>query len=235
MITKNPFATPTSTPSPAGNDPHKNLKRWQLEGGRARKRVEEFSSQLDAARIELEQARQALGERMGDGLDTSAAETVLTQTQEKVRALESALAVAIQKEDAAQTALKRASRVAAIEAEVQVVAHLKSVSLKVDQLLIDLERLVVDELGPSLNDARLILTNSGIRDGELNFLTEGKLLFKQHLLLSVHTLLGKGFVPVNMRKYERWSQCIPDEDFIRSRARPGPTMARPIKGWQVGE
>jgi hypothetical protein len=51
----------------------------------------------------------------------------------------------------------------------------------------------------------------------------------------VHTLIGEGFVPVNMNPYERLSHLIPDEDFIRSRARPGPGTARPIPGWQGGD
>jgi hypothetical protein len=37
-----------------------------------------------------------------------------------------------------------------------------------------------------------------------------------------------------MRAYEKLSDVVPDESFIRSRARPGPSPATPIKGWQIG-
>ena len=130
--------------------------------------------------------------------------------------------------------MKQAEQQVAIEAEVAAGVHLKSVSLKVDQLFIDLERLAVDELGPALNAARVILIESGIHDGGLNFLAEAPLVFKQHLLLAVHSLIKEGFVPVNMRKYTRWSQCIPDEAFIRSRHREAPSTAKAIPSWQAG-
>jgi hypothetical protein len=148
--------------------------------------------------------------------------------------LESALAVARKRDEDAQASLKQAEQHVAIEAEVEVVARLKRVTLKADQLFVNLERLVVDELGPSLNEARGVLSKSAIRDGELNFLPKLPLVFKQLLLLSVHTLIKEGFVPANMRAYEKLSDVIPDADFIRSRARPGPSPATPIKAWQSG-
>ena len=142
------------------------------------------------------------------------------------------MTVATQK--GADAVLREAASQAKIEAEVEVVANTKAAFLEFDQLLIDLERLAIDKIDPRLNAARLVLTNSGIRDGELNFLAEAPLLIKRHLLLAVCTVIGEGFVPVNLRKYERLSQCIPDADFIRSRERPGPSPATPISGWQIG-
>jgi hypothetical protein len=232
LATKNPFAnTPPLASVPAVEA---TVKGKQLLRGRTKARVESLPAELDAARLSFAQAEQTLGERMVDDLDATTATEAVRQVGDRVRVLESALAVARQRDDAAQASLKQAEQQVAIEAEVEVVARLKRVSLKADRLLNDLERLVVDELGPSLNEARGVLSKSAIRDGELNFLPKLPLVFKQLLLLSVHTLIQEGFVPVNMRAYEKLSECIPDSDFIRSRERPGPSPATPISGWQIG-
>jgi hypothetical protein len=224
-LEKNPFAKSTSIPSPTSTGSStrtaadKVVKRWQLEQGRTNTKVQELTDQIEAAKTRRAEAEQAVGEQLVEGLDATAATLVMNQASEHVRILESALAVAAQKDEAAQAKLKESERQAAIEAQVGAVAQLKRAMLEADQLLLDLERLVVDEIGPSLNAARLILTSSGIREGELSFLSEVPLVFKQSLLLAVHTLRKEGFVPVNMRKYQRVSQCIPEEDFIRSRER----------------
>src|SRR5437870_5784736 len=114
LTVKNPFATPSPTPSlvgpsmTAGNDPHKNVKRWQLECGRTKKRVEDFASQLDAARQAYAEADQLLGDRLFDGVEVSEAEAALRQAEEKVRRLEVALKRAMQRDEDAQDALKQA-------------------------------------------------------------------------------------------------------------------------------
>ena len=232
LATKNPFAT---TP-PLASVPavEAAVKGKQLLRGRTKARVESLTAELNAAQRELAQAKHTLGERMADELDITTATEAMRQVGDRVRVLESALAVARQRDDAAQASLKQAEEQVAIEAEVEVVARLKRVTLKADQLFVNLERLVVDELGPSLNEARGVLAKSAIRDGELNFLPKLPLVFKQLLLLSVHTLIQEGFVPANMRAYEKLSDCIPDSEFIRSRERPLPSPATPIKGWQIG-
>ncbi len=168
---KTPFAKSTSTPSPAGSSmtqADKAVKRWQLEYGRTRKRVEDFSSQLDAARQAFAQiSHDSVAD---EGLDITAVADAMTQAEKKVLALEAALRVAIQRDEAAQAALRDAAQHEKIEKEVAAVTQLKRVFLKVDQLFLDLARLTVDEAGPALNAARLILTNSGILEGERNFL-----------------------------------------------------------------
>jgi len=181
----------------------KAVKRWQLEYGRTRKRVEDFSSQLDAARQAFAQiSHDSVAD---EGLDITAVADAMTQAEKKVLALETALRFAIQRDEAAQAALRDAAQHEKIEKEVAAVAQLKRVFLKVDQLFLDLARLTVDEAGPALNAARLILTNSGILEGERNFLTEAPLEYKRHLLFAVHPLIREGYVPVNLMKYERVS------------------------------
>jgi hypothetical protein len=157
------------------------------------------------------------------------------QARERLDALEAALDVAIQKDDAVDIDLREAQRQVKVEKEVAVVAHAKHVLRKVDQLIIEFERLLVDEANPALNGAREVLVNSGIREGELNFLTELPLVLKQHVALAMCSTLREGFTPPNLMKYKHVSDAIPDDDFIRSRARPGPITPKPIRGWQIGE
>jgi hypothetical protein len=196
------------------------VKGAQLLKGRTNARLESLTAERDAKQRELAQAEHTLGECMADGLDVTTATEDVRQLGDRVRILESALTVARQRDAAAATSLKQAEQHLAIETETEVVARLKRVTLKADQLFVNLERLVVDELGPCLNEARGVLSKSAIRDGELNFLPKLPLVFKQLLLLSVHTLIQEGFVPANMRAYEKLSECIPDSEFIRSRERP---------------
>ena len=80
---------------------------------------------------------------------TAAAEA-LVREENRLRALESVLAIARRKHEQAQADERQAEQQVAIEAEVTAVAQLKSVFLKVNQLLSDLEALVVDEVGPHL-------------------------------------------------------------------------------------
>jgi len=191
-----------------------------------------LNAQCEEARKSLADAKRAVGELASEGHDTTAALREMRQAHDRLDAVEAAVTVATQK--GADAVLREAASQAKIEAEVEVVANTKAAFLEFDQLLIDLERLAIDKIDLRLNAARLVLTNSGIRDGELNFLAEAPLLIKRHLLLAVCTVIGEGFVPVNLRKYERLSQCILDADFIRSRERPGPSPATPIPGWQIG-
>jgi hypothetical protein len=193
----------------------------RLLKGRTRPRVETLTAQCEEARKSLADAKHAVGELASEGHDTTAALRELRQAHDRLDALEAALETAIQKDADADAALREAASRVKVENEIEAVARLKTVFLKADQLLSDLEALVVNEVGPTLNAARGILSSSNIRPGELTFLAEAPLAFKQLLLLSVHTLLKEGFIPVNMRKYSRVSDCIPDTDFLRSRERVG--------------
>jgi len=148
---KNALAKSSPAPSPAGssmtagNDPHKNLKRWQLEGGRARKRVEELSSQLDAARQAFAQiSRDSVGD---ERLDITAVTDAMTQAEKKVSALEAALKIALQREQAAEISLnnaemevKREARDAACERVLALGPRFEEVSAVVRQFAVDMAR-----------------------------------------------------------------------------------------------
>jgi phage-related minor tail protein len=109
MLTlKNPFAKSTPATESAGSsmpEADKTLKRWELEQGRTKKRVEELTGQLDTARRTLADAKQAYGEREIEGVDTTEAEAAMQRAEGRVRAFEVALTVAKQKDDAAQAEL----------------------------------------------------------------------------------------------------------------------------------
>jgi hypothetical protein len=150
---KNPFAKSAPAPEPAESSMpagDRNLKRWELEAGRTRKRVEELTSQLDTARLPLADAKQLLGERMSEELDTGTAIDELTRAESRVKALDAALTVARQKDAAAQTELNHANRQVASEAEDEAVAVLKASALKMEKLLCGEVKLAADELAAAL-------------------------------------------------------------------------------------
>ena len=142
MLTKNPFVTPTSTPSPAGNDPHKNVKRWQLEYGRTRKRVEDFSSQLDAARQAF--AHISTESVADERLEAMAVAGAMTQAEETVRTLEGALKIALQREKAAETSLQHAEMEVRREDAREKLTRQQEAGRLIDQALAPLELAVCE-------------------------------------------------------------------------------------------
>jgi hypothetical protein len=226
MLTlKNPFAKFTSSPSPPGsstpavNDPHKAVKRWQLEQGRTKKRVEDLTVQLDAARLALAQSERVLGERMVDELDVTTDTAEMKQAGDRVHVLEAALAVARQKDEAAQADLKRAEHPVANDAKFAALSHLKHViGPEMDQRCLDLEQFVNEKLVPALDHARLTI-GLGI---ETNFLSAATLGFEHCLLRSCRALIKPANVYTVLLRDKKWSDYIPSpEDVITMRTRNG--------------
>src|SRR5512140_328283 len=131
-ILKNPFAdpTPTEAASPVGTDPHKSLKRWQLEAGRKRKRHDEIANQLDMA-------RQALGplltqKALDDDWDATAIPGAIMEAQGKIKAWEAAEQIAQQQVDEAEKELKNAADRAERDALHAVLIELHPAGLEVD-------------------------------------------------------------------------------------------------------
>jgi hypothetical protein len=89
-------------------DPPKapTLKKFQLDYGKARARVEEFAVQLDEARRDF--ARISGASVSDENLDAMAVSTIMTQSQKKVVGLEAALKLAMQQMEAAEVALANA-------------------------------------------------------------------------------------------------------------------------------
>lgn len=213
MLTlKNPFARSTPVPEPAGssmpgvNDPNKAVKRWQLEQGRTRKRVEELMGQLEAARVALAQSEQTLGERMADGLDSTTATDAMKHAADHVRALAVALAVATEKDVTAQAELKQAERQVEIDAEDAACARLRARAAEGEAILKNLRQFAIalaraqEALGEvrRRNGTERCAANVGVITGQLMFF----------LRLAIDPGTGTGFRPYGLREYASWTECL---------------------------
>ena len=113
---KNPFMKSTPAPEPAEssipavNESNNAVKRWQLERGRTKKRLEELTEQLEAARADLAPAMQAHGAALYEEKDSTAEALAVQQAGNRIAALEAALAVATEKDADAQTNLQLAEQ-----------------------------------------------------------------------------------------------------------------------------
>jgi hypothetical protein len=144
----------------AGNNAAVAKKRWELERGRTRAKVEELTSLLASARKLAVDKNQVAGEIVVNGDDASMAISEAQHAENNVKILEAALAVSIQKDEAAQRELATAQRAAAIEAEVQVYRRLKEVATEIDEYLARGKALLEQRFVPAYNDALEIAGDS---------------------------------------------------------------------------
>jgi hypothetical protein len=150
MLTKNPFAKPTPAPPAAGSSAQAaeaKVKGAQLLKGRTRAMVERLTEQVQDAQHARENAKRAAGELVSEGQDATAAMREMRQAHDRLDALEAALAVAIQKDGAAQADLKKAEHQVLIEAEAAACEHVlalgprfEEVSALVRQFALDMAR-----------------------------------------------------------------------------------------------
>ena len=107
---KNPFTKSTPAPEPPDSSASAEdlLKGKQLLKVRTKARVESLEAELEAARRALSQQERHLGELLVDELDTTAAAESFKQANDHIRTLEAAVAVATEKDNAAQAELQRA-------------------------------------------------------------------------------------------------------------------------------
>jgi hypothetical protein len=127
---------------PAMTDPNKAVKRWQLEYGRTRKRVEDFSSQLDVARQAF--ATISIESVADERLDATAVAGAMTQAEETVRTLEAALKIALQREKAAETSLQNAEMEVRREDAREKLTRQQEAGRLIDQALAPLELAVCE-------------------------------------------------------------------------------------------
>ena len=199
------------------------------------KQWQDTTAKLAEARTHLAHCEIACGQKIADGEDATAESAALQSAESAVKQFESAVAILWQRKEDADAASRDAARQAAVEAAVQAVAEVKSACEEMDQLILSIGKVAVDKIAPRLNTAREVLSRSGVNDGELYFLNEVPGVVKQSVQLVLYPLIGSGFVPVNMRKYARCSDCIPDEAYIRSRPRVAPSPPKAIPNWQQSE
>jgi len=220
-------ALPASTPDPI--KAQVDLKQKQLRRGKTEGEVKRVKAKLEAKRAALAQS-----EQMDTDEDSTVAIQRIKQAEQAVSDTEKELALVMKKDEAAQISLRQAEQAEQIEAEVEVTARVARGFLKAERLIAQLRSLSEEELGPDLDAARDVFAKSRAREGEWNFIQKLPSVLKQHLGLAVHVLLKEGYVPPNLRAYKKLTDCIPDELYIRSRPRPEPSPATPIKGWQIG-
>ena len=206
---KNPFARPTTIPAPAeflmpeANEANKAVKRWQLEQGRTRKRVEQLRDQLQLARVDLAQSEQTLGERMAEGLDSTTATEAMTRAVDHVRALEVALSVATDKDEAAHAALKQAELQVSIEAETAACAVVLALGPRWEEILAAVRQIAIDT-ALAADGMRVAGGNEKYAYG-VNEITAQARLF---MGLAMHPLTNNGHVPTAFMKYKTLTECL---------------------------
>lgn len=201
----------TSTPDAAAN----TVAGKRLAKGRTHAKVDALTADLAAARRISVQAHQQLGECVNDEQDVRAPTEALKQADDRVQALEAALAVAISKDETAHAELTQAIVQASFETEVAALFHLKRVvAPKVEEALGQLER-VSTELAAALHRAGV----AGAGGQHQSFLTDARLELQRFANLALDPVTGAGKVPSRMMKYTRWSECIPEPDSARTRKR----------------
>lgn len=114
---ENPFAAkatpppddPTETGSPL-DAAERTVKRWQLEHGRTRAKVETLQAEVGAAREDSKRTTQDEGRALYEERNSSEEALAAQQAESRVKALDAALAIAVQKNTEAEEALEQASR-----------------------------------------------------------------------------------------------------------------------------
>jgi len=208
----------------------KAVKRWQLQYGRTRKRVEDFSSQLDAA-------RQAFAQISHDSvaderLDITAVTDAMTQAKKKVRALETALKVATQRDEAAQAALRVAEEQVERELKRELLVSLEDAARAMDAWL-DSGAPVVETYHARRKAVQAL--------GDLTIntqLTVADASFKTYLFRTCAPMAGcqTGYAvfQTDPKWSAPWSRMNPQPEMADA-PRPVPREPKPIPGWQTGD
>lgn len=200
----------TSTPpiqskveSLPADDSHNALKRWQLEQGRTRKRLEELTADLEAARLALPQSEQALGEQMVDGLDTAIAREAMTRAADHVRALESAVTIAKQRDESALLELQKAEQQAHDEKVAEARRDLAELGERGAVLLLELEAFS-DDLAER-SDALLKIGGNAAWSYPTN---ELRSYFDVFVMIAKRLPNTRGFDSGAGRKYKHWLHAV---------------------------
>jgi len=230
--------SPTSTdPMPASGSSapaaDASVKAKQLLRGRTRARIETVTTDLEAARLAFARAEQLLGERMVDeGLDVAEVTVEMKGAKDRVRALESALAVAIQKDDAAQAELKRAETEARREVVREKLAQLVAKAQAIDHWM---------ESGKTLFEAYAAQRKSVLDFGDQDInlqIQAANLSFRTYLFRvcgpMANCVTGYEVFQSDPKWAAPWSTHHPQSDEV-DRVRVAPPVAKPIKGWQIGD
>jgi hypothetical protein len=176
----------------AGNNAAVAKKGRELARGRTRAKVEELKGLLASARKLAVEKNQVAGQIVVDGDDASMAISEAQHAENNVKILEAALAVSIQKDEAAQRELATAQQAAALEAKRQIVARVKALAAEMDARLADNARFVDGQLLPSI-DAALEELRAGAKSmSEISWLTDVRQGIGAHVLMAFSSVISDG-------------------------------------------
>jgi hypothetical protein len=181
-------------------------KQKELSQGKTRARVESLRAELEAARHTLAQAERAVGDQLVEGLDATVATDTMKQASDRVRVLESALAVAIQKDEAAQADLKEAERQVAIDAEAAARASLNALAPRGEELLAAVNQYCA-ELARDKEAVRLARLAIGDERHSID-VAELARQFELFAARAANPLTGQGLLPSRLMRFSSWSDCL---------------------------
>lgn len=136
-------AEPPAPPSPADETIAAQVSKKQKEllQGKTAAQLERLRADLDEAQLAREQAETAEGECLVDGRDPSEATAARHQAADRLRVLESAVKIAIQKDETAQAQLREAEQDLASAAQEAARQDLLALAEEGEEILIRLKML----------------------------------------------------------------------------------------------
>lgn len=194
-----------------------SLKGSQLLRGRTAASVKVLEESLAAARqtvaeLTAEEANLIADSEAPDTLP--ATDKKLLKARESVRQLEAGLAVAIERDQAAQAALERAKLLASIAEEERAFARLKNeVAPKADQLFASVQTYIENELVPAIDTARAV-SGAGSHQSFLIDLTLG---FEMMFLRAAQKIIPKGRAHVVSLGDRTFASLVPDPSTVAKR------------------
>jgi|CXWL01.1.fsa_nt_gi HEPN domain-containing protein len=182
--------------------------------GSAKKAYQVRVEKLAALTAQLAELDRRIGQKLAD--DEVADTEILEQQalQGRVRQLESAMTVLMQRRDDAEAAVQRAEQAIRIDRQCTALEHLQVVALEVDAAIATLGH-VTSKLAAALEQARL----TGAGGKYQSFLVDAKLELQRFVNMAIDEVTGTGKVPDRMRRYAKWSECIPGPETARVTSR----------------
>lgn len=193
---------------PAAHSPAADatLKGKQLAKGRTKARVESLQADVDTAALAVKQAERTVGERRADDLDITAASEALRRAQDTLKAVEAALAIAIEKDMTAQSDLKAAERQVADEAVNAARAVMLAVAPRWEEAFATLHQLATQTV---LAADRLRLAELAARVAHPGSATgEIRRQVQQSVGIALHPISSNGDVPSRLRKHATFTDCV---------------------------
>ena len=184
-----------STPDAAAN----TVAGKRLAKGRTRARVDALAADLDDARLASVQAHQQLGECVNDELDVRAPTDALKHAEDRVQALEAALIVAKQKDDAAQIALKAAELAVTEEARQAARGRVTALAPKGEHLLAAVAQFSMD----LARETEALLVAGGFEQCPSGFKE-----IREQFELSLSIAVTGNRPPERLTRFTSWTDCL---------------------------